>query len=422
MAVPDPTALTSADQALIDSQVNASIQPQVDALKAAQAAYDAHQAAVRSDIGSFTTAAGKLTEPIGGNIAGEYNTAATNTAAFGKGFSDGLQAVMSRSQGEADRALTLGGQTQAIAATDKIVNPGAGATDAFYAVHGYNPAAALSAAGAAKSAEGYAQPGLMAARGQNLIFAAVKAAEAGDKDWQDKIAAVWATAPQLRTQITTAIQQLHLSNAQYQHGVETDAAQLKVSQKNAETQRLAEASLSNQKKSDAAIKKAQLAINKFSAQTRATTAKMTAANRAASISAANLKAQGYSVTGKPLPGYTFQTNPTTGQTELLPPKTTYSTTGTVIATKAPTATASSAKTVAAAWRNLQSDARKLTTKDPITGKSTPTLDAQVAFDNLYANYAAILTPLGVAPVKIQTQVRAALRLAGYKRAYKVPAP
>lgn len=357
-ALPDYTtlpafnpALSAADQWSIDSQVAHSIDPQITGLRQGQADYDAQQAGMRTDLGNFTTATQGLMAPLGQHTADAYNAAAANTAAFGKGFSDGLQGIMNGSQSVADAALARGGQGQAAGLVDKAVNPGAGATDAFYAVHGYNPAVALSAIGAAKTAQQNAQLGVLTARGQNLMFAAIKAAELGDKQWQEKLAAVYASEPALRDTITNNIRTYNLQLRQQQEAENNSANSLK-SQTYAE--KMAQYTATNltpaEKATLAANAKQQTFTNNLAvynantrraatnalitkgqgqltiAQQNANTARIRANNaqkaaaqtqawRQANMTVAERAAVGYAPDGiTPLKGYTNQTNPKTGVT------------------------------------------------------------------------------------------------------------
>lgn len=134
-------------------------------------------------------------------IGQTYQSAADHLAAYGKGFSTDLGQKLDQSAANANSLLAANGSPQ------QIASQGGSAKDVLYALGGYNPAAVLTAQGAAFQTAADQQP--ITSRGLGLD--AAKAADAtGAKnalELRNQLADLQARRPGLLSQALSGIQQ-----------------------------------------------------------------------------------------------------------------------------------------------------------------------------------------------------------------------
>jgi hypothetical protein len=242
---PSPPPLTPQQQ--ISAWVTAAQLPQqqqIDAeQKAAQAAADAHAASVK---GYYEALAGILSN-IGNNTRSGYGQAAGADAAFGKGFSDGLQQVQSGLGTQDTNLLGISGAPASQGAELAATTGNTGAADALYGVGGFIPASTLTREGAAFGAAADQLPYSAAGQGaQTLaqIYDALKTQIAGFDTRRSDLAA---QVPGLAMQYGSQLQSQQAAQAAAKERVrEFGITQLDREQQNLATERLRARALADQ--------------------------------------------------------------------------------------------------------------------------------------------------------------------------------
>lgn len=136
-----------------------------------------------------------------------YSTAADHQAAYGKGYSQDLQALQNGAADQSNKLLADNGQVARI-------NPGSGAADVLYAIGGASPANVLSNAGAAFSSAAALRPGSTRGVGAQEYQGALNEGAANAKTLQQQLATINAQRPGLLQQALASLgsQQSSLSS------------------------------------------------------------------------------------------------------------------------------------------------------------------------------------------------------------------
>lgn len=187
-----PAVATGTPPSTVDEQVTAAQLPERQSIEAAQkASADAAKAQAVTTQGYYAALANAL-KSIGPATQAGYQSAAADTSAFGKGFSDGLAHVQSQTQDESTNIAGLaGGQAQQA--------PG-GAPDALYALGGYIPATGFEREGAAFGAAANMLPATAAGQGASTIAGIGRQQAIDQKAFEQKLTDLGAQVPGLRAQ------------------------------------------------------------------------------------------------------------------------------------------------------------------------------------------------------------------------------
>lgn len=200
------------------AEANAAIAPQVQGIQGQQQNYDAQQKAYEAAMTGFYQALAPYMAGIQGHVSDAYNSAAQTMGDIGHGYAGVLGAGADKNTADMNAALARAGQTQAIA-------PGNSApmTDAFAATNGGIAGTSFAAEGAAKATDAANKPAIWAAQGRDSMIEAINKAVAGDKDYADQIAKIYATVPALRQTILKQVQAAEIDKAKLQESVKKDA-------------------------------------------------------------------------------------------------------------------------------------------------------------------------------------------------------
>jgi hypothetical protein len=144
---------------------------------------------------------------IAPQVEGAYAGAAERTAAFGKGFADGMRMVEQGSAGEANALLAKHGSPQQVGA------PSAG--DPLYATGGYIPATTLNREGAAFTSAAAMLPATAMGVGQQQVGGIYKDLALGLQDLEDRRLGLAAARPKLLSDERTAIRERNFQREQF---------------------------------------------------------------------------------------------------------------------------------------------------------------------------------------------------------------
>lgn len=186
-------------------QVTAALQPDIQSAQQAitQAQTDARNKALAEE-----AAYGAVADLQGGDaqkVNDLYGQAANRQAAFGKGYSLGLQLIQNKTAGQSNDLLAKNGQAARM-------SPGPGAADVLYALGGASPASVLNNAGAAFSAAAATRPGATRGIGVQAYQSALNAGDANAKTLQGQLANIEARRPSLIQQALSGLQSSQQQN------------------------------------------------------------------------------------------------------------------------------------------------------------------------------------------------------------------
>lgn len=177
----------------VDAQVAAAQLPAQQQIAAAQAASSQAAKNQAQTIQGYYQALAGILGNIGPATQAGYSTAAGNDAAFGKGFSDGMQHIQDQTGAEATNIAGIAGAAPPTAPTSDAAN-------ALYALGGYIPASTMNREGAAFGAAANLLPATAAGQGAASIRQ-VGAQQALDQQgFTKQLADLAAQVPGLRAQ------------------------------------------------------------------------------------------------------------------------------------------------------------------------------------------------------------------------------
>lgn len=203
-----PAAKAAASDAVdpITAQINAAQLPQLQAIKAAQAASETAAKNAAMTTQGYYSALANVLKGAAPATQGAYQSAAADTSAFGKGFSDGQQHVQSQITNDAAHSADISGG----AAPGPTSTAGA---DALYALGGYIPASTMEREGAAFSSAAAQLPGSAMGQGAAAIGKIAGDQRTDQQALSAKLDDLAAQVPGLRLQYKTQADNLAAKNA-----------------------------------------------------------------------------------------------------------------------------------------------------------------------------------------------------------------
>lgn len=214
---PFPGYLTPAQQtAQITSDVSASLLPQQQAIKDAQAQDAATAAQQQQAVQGYYSALAQILQNAAPQVSAGYQQAAGNDAAFSKGFTDGLAHVQTQAGQQNQQVENVAGSTPGQATDIANAIGGQGVLDALYNATGYQPATNLAQQGAAAGAAASALPAVAGGLGGQAIQQLGNQEQANQSAFGQQLAALAAQTPSLTQQYGNQIasQQSTLANNQ----------------------------------------------------------------------------------------------------------------------------------------------------------------------------------------------------------------
>jgi cell wall-associated NlpC family hydrolase len=197
---PDPF-LTAAQQ-----QVNLTLSPQLDAIKAEQARADAEARNKALSTLAAYQAAATMQEPLAGKIGAVYKGAADSQAAYGKGYSDTMQQLLNSNADQSNSLLAQNNSPQHITAPNQ--------GDVVYNLGGASPANVLATSGAGFQAAALMAPDATRGVGLQGYQQALNDGTANNQKYLDAIQNLEAQRPGLLNQALSGLHSSALASQQ----------------------------------------------------------------------------------------------------------------------------------------------------------------------------------------------------------------
>jgi cell wall-associated NlpC family hydrolase len=179
--------------------VDAALKPQQDLLNQ-QAAAARQEAAFRAQaIQGFSLAGANALKSVGPDIGSAYNAAADRTAAYGHGYSTGLQLLAQQSADQGNQQL------EKLGLPGRVNGDVQGGADALYAIGGAIPATSLATQGAAFRSAADFLPATTIGRGQQDFALAQAQGVGNQRTFDDQLKQLEAQRPGLLNQALSTI-------------------------------------------------------------------------------------------------------------------------------------------------------------------------------------------------------------------------